>query len=127
YDMRPSLSFQRPVSGQLGGAATSQLYYAPPWLGKLDKSPELKNVLKHCRKDKNCAGVEFVSESQYAARLGKTGPGYCDRTPDPPECLAVAYPYQLAHGARTLYYSPAAAEVGPSVYAKRGVKLTAKK
>ena len=87
----------------------------------------LNDVLKGCRSDRECVAVEYSTEEQEAARQGHPEKGYCEVTPVPPECLAVAYPYQLTEGAKrqvTYFPRPKFREVGPSLFVKRGYKMS---
>jgi hypothetical protein len=120
------MGFRAPVAGTLENASPTQLYYAPKWLGALDKSPDRWKVLYRCWRDPNCAAVAYTSETQAAAQKGHTEPGYCGRTPDPPECLAEVTPYQLSPGADEVFYYRRTPLVGPDVYVKRRYAAIAK-
>lgn len=121
----PKGKFGKLLYGDLSKAAPTQLYYAPPWLGKLDKSPKLEDVIAECSKDANCSAFTFTSEEQAAQAKGLP-PGSCSKTPDPPECLAVVEPYQLVTGADTIYYFPRSPASGPELYVKKKIKAIAK-
>jgi hypothetical protein len=119
YSHKPQFFFRKPVAGDLADVAATQLYYSPPWLGALSGSPALIDVLKGCRKDPACAAVVYTQEEQEAAKHGFSNADYCLHTPNPPECVATAYPFQLSPGVRTVYYTPKDPSIGPNLYVKR--------
>lgn len=124
---KPQYFFRKPIAADLTDMAATQLYYAPPWLGALSGSPALADVLNGCRKDPNCVAVQYTEEEQEASKHGNTAADYCLHVPNPPDCIATAYPFQLSPGTQTIYFKRTNPSVGPNLYVKRKYRMEEKK